>query len=93
MLTYCHNAPLGRRDFYRQLCTTLGLSPSATAVALFHAVSMHVADGGETRQYPVFLLDEAHLLHQDALAHLHILLNYEWNAAPCARSCSWACPS
>ena len=30
--------------------------------------------------HPVFLLDEAHLLHSDMLAHLHILLNYEWDA-------------
>jgi len=27
----------------------------------------------------VFLLDESHLLHQDTLEHLHILLNYEWD--------------
>jgi type II secretory pathway predicted ATPase ExeA len=32
-LTYCHNATLGRRDFYRQLCLALGLAPSATALA------------------------------------------------------------
>ena len=30
--------------------------------------------------HPVFLLDEAHLLHPDMMAHLHILLNYEWDA-------------
>lgn len=82
-LTYCHNATLGRRDFYRQLCTALGLTPSATAAALFHAVSTHVQElGREARQHPVFLLDEAHLLHQDTLAHLHILLNYEWDRRP-----------
>ena len=23
-LTYCHNATLGRRDFYRQLCLAMG---------------------------------------------------------------------
>ena len=82
-LTYCHNATLGRRDFYRQLCTALGLAPSATAAALFHAVSTDVhALGRESRQHPVFLLDEAHLLHQDTLSHLHILLNYEWDRRP-----------
>jgi general secretion pathway protein A len=82
-LTYCHNATLGRRDFYRQLCTALGLAPSATAAALFHAGSADVqALGSESRQHPVFLLDEAHLLHQDTLAHLHILLNYEWDRRP-----------
>lgn len=80
-LTYCHNATLGRRDFYRQLCLALGLSPSATAAAVFYAVAQHVEDlAHERRAHPVFLLDEAHLLHQDTLDHLHILLNYEWDS-------------
>jgi general secretion pathway protein A len=79
-LTYCHNATLGRRDFYRQLCLALGLAPSATAAAVFYAVSSHVEDLGKERVHPVFLLDEAHLLHQDVLDHLHILLNYEWDS-------------
>ena len=75
-LTYCHNATLGRRDFYRQLCLALGLSPSATAAAVFYAVAQHVEDlAHDRRAHPVFLLDEAHLLH-----HLHILLNYEWDS-------------
>jgi type II secretory pathway predicted ATPase ExeA len=79
-LTYCHNATLGRRDFYRQLCVALNLNPKATAAAVFHAVSTHVEELGRDRIYPVFLLDEAHLLHQDTLDHLHILLNYEWDS-------------
>jgi len=78
-LTYCHNATLGRRDFYRQLCLVLGLAPSATAASVFYAVSTHVEDLGKERVHPVLLLDEAHLLHQDTLEHLHILLNYEWD--------------
>lgn len=78
-LTYCHNATLGRRDFYRQLCLALGLSPSATAAAVFYAVSTHIEELGRDRIHPIFLLDEAHLLHQDTLDHLHILLNYEWD--------------
>lgn len=28
----------------------------------------------------MFILDEAHLLHQDTLDHLHILMNYEWDS-------------
>src|SRR5512143_3425161 len=43
-LTYCHNATLGRRDFYRQLCLALGLSPKATAAAVFYAVTGHVQE-------------------------------------------------
>jgi type II secretory pathway predicted ATPase ExeA len=79
-LTYCHNVTLGRRDFYRQLCLAMGLSPSATAAAVFYAVSTHVEDLAHQRVHPVFLLDEAHLLHQDTLNHLHILLNYQWDS-------------
>lgn len=80
-LTYCHNATLGRRDFYRQLCLALGLSPKATAAAVFYAINRHVHDLGTERVHPVFLLDEAHLLRQDVLDHLHILCNYEWDSA------------
>jgi general secretion pathway protein A len=79
-LTYCHNATLGRRDFYRQLCLALGLSPKATAAAVFYSVSTHVQDLGKDRVHPVFLIDEAHLLHPETLGHLHILLNYEWDS-------------
>jgi general secretion pathway protein A len=81
-LSYCHNATLGRRDFYRQLCLVLGLAPSATAAAVFYAVSSHIEDLAHEHLHPIFLLDEAHLLHQDTLDHLHILLNYEWDSKP-----------
>ena len=79
-LTYCHNATLGRRDFYRQLCLALGLSPKATAAAVFYSVTTQVQEMAHSRVHPVFLLDEAHLLHPDVLAHLHILLNYQWDS-------------
>ena len=81
-LTYCHNATLSRRDFYRQLCIALDLSASATAAALFHAVSTHVSELGRDQIHPVIILDEAHLLRQATLEHLHILLNYGWDAKP-----------
>ena len=81
-LTYCHNASLGRRDFYRQLCLALGLSSRASAAGLFHLVSAHVQELGRERVHPVLLLDEAHLLHPDVLAHLHVLANYQWDQKP-----------
>ena len=79
-LTYCHNATLGRRDFYRHDCLALGLAPKATAAAIFYAIHEHVQNLGAERLHPIFLLDEAHLLHQDVLEHLHILANHEWDA-------------
>jgi len=81
-LTYCHNATLGRRDFYRQLSLALGLDSKATAASVFYAVSAHVETLGREQTHPVFLLDEAHLLHQDVLEHLHILANYSWDSRP-----------
>lgn len=79
-LTYCRNATLGRRDFYRYLCHALGLHPTTSAANLFLAVEAHVHEMRRDKVHPVFLLDEAHLLHPDMLAHLHILMNYEWDA-------------
>lgn len=81
-LTYCHNVTLGRRDFYRHVCLALGLSPKATAAAVFYAISSHIAELGRDNVHPVLLIDEAHLLHQDVLDHLHILANYEWDSKP-----------
>ncbi len=79
-LTYCHNVTLGRRDFYRQLCLALGLPRGATAGDVFWAISTHVEQLAQERLLPVLLVDEAHLLHQDTLDHLHILLNYAWDS-------------
>lgn len=79
-LTYCHNATLGRRDFYRQLCVALGVSAKATAASVFYEVTKNVEHLASEQRHPIFLLDEAHLLHQDVLDHLHILCNYEWDS-------------
>lgn len=81
-LTYCYNATLGRRDFYRHVCLALGLSPKATAAAVFYAIHSHVESLGSQSVHPVLLIDEAHLLHPDVLGHLHILANYEWDSKP-----------
>jgi len=81
-LTYCHNATLGRRDFYRQLCVAMNIEAKATAAALFYAVSMRVKSLADEHLHPVLLLDEAHLLNPATLEHLHILMNYEWDSKP-----------
>lgn len=79
-LTYCHNATLGRRDFYRLLSMTLGVHTTSSAANLFSAVTQHVQDLAHQNIHAVFVLDEAHLLHQDMIDHLHILMNYEWDS-------------
>jgi len=80
-LTYVHNVTVGRRDFYRQLCLTLGLPRShSTAADVFNAVANCIHDLAKEHLFPVFLIDEAHLLHQDTLDHLHILSNHDWDS-------------
>ncbi len=64
-LTYCRNATLGRRDFYRYLCHALGLQATATAANLFLAVERHILDLRRDKLHPVLFIDEAHLLHPD----------------------------
>lgn len=81
-LVYCQNTTVGRRDFYRHLCLALGLPKAVTAGDLFLTVSTHIEQLATERVCPVFLVDEAHLLHQDTLDHLHILLNYHWDSKP-----------
>lgn len=81
-LVYCQNTTVGRRDFYRFLCLALGIPRAVTAGDLFLAVSTHIEQLANERVAPVFLVDEAHLLHQDTLDHLHILLNYQWDSKP-----------
>ena len=78
-LTYCHNVTLGRRDFYRQLCRALGISASPDSGSVFRAVTTYVEEQSRDRIHPVFLLDEAQLLQQALLEHLHVLLNYDWD--------------
>jgi len=56
------------------------LSSEAFATLKPEKVAQLVEDLGRDRVHPVFLLDEAHLLHQDMLDHLHILLNYQWDS-------------
>src|SRR5882672_9273090 len=79
-LTYCHNVTLGRRDFYRHVCHALNIPYGATAGDVSHSVSKHVEDLAREHTFPVLLVDEAHLMHQDTLDHLHILLNYAWDS-------------
>jgi type II secretory pathway predicted ATPase ExeA len=79
-LTYCHNASLGRRDFYRQVCMTLDLPLKATVASLFAEITRHVEDIASQRKHAILLIDEAHLLHQEVLDHLHILCNYDWDS-------------
>ncbi len=82
-LVYISNVTVGRRDFYRQLSLALGLEPRGTAAAVFEAVQREIRNGWrEQRVHPVVVIDEAHLLNDATLSHLHILSNFDLDSAP-----------
>jgi general secretion pathway protein A len=89
-LTYGHNATLGRRDLLSPALSRRRAVAGGDRRNLFYALSRHVEDRAAERVHPVFLLDEAHLLHQDTLDHLHILLNYAWDSRA-GRVCASGC--
>lgn len=81
--TYVAHVTLGRRDFTRQVCVAMGVAPKGTPAALFEAVQRDVAQqAGDNRVHSVLVLDEAHLMPDTTLAHLHVLANFAWDSRP-----------
>ena len=82
-VTYIYNSTGNLRDFYRQLATSIGLEPRATAEAVFRMVSTQIEETSSTQKiHPVLVIDEAHLLPLGVLGHLHILLNFQRDSRP-----------
>jgi type II secretory pathway predicted ATPase ExeA len=82
-LHYVAHVTLGPRDFYRQLCYALGLAPKATPAAMFEAMQREFAQAAsENRLHVVLVIDEAQLLPDATLGHLHLLCNFEWDSEP-----------
>jgi len=82
-LVYVSHVTLGPRDFYRQVCVALDLSPKGTPAGLFEAIQRNIqALHTEHRVQPVLILDEAHLMPDRTFAHLHVLANFDWDSRP-----------
>jgi len=82
-VVYIANVTLGRRDFYRQLSYSLGLQPHGTIAAVFESVQKEVRGSwAEHRVHPVLIIDEAHLMPDATLSHLHVLTNFEMDSQP-----------
>ncbi len=82
-LTYVAHVTLAPRDFYRQLCYALTLEPKATPAAMFEAIQREcVNTASEHRAHAVVVLDEAHLMPDATLGHLHLLANFQRDSEP-----------
>lgn len=82
-VVYAPALTVGRRDFYRQLSLALGLEPRGTMAAVFEAIQRELRGSWtERRIHPVLLLDEAHLIPDTTLSHLHVLATYDMDRQP-----------
>lgn len=82
-LVYVSNVTLGKRDFYRQVSHALGIDAKFMPAAMFEAIQRNLHQlTAEHRQHPVLVLDEAQLIPNDTLAHLHVLANFDWDSQP-----------
>ena len=82
-IDYIVHVTLQPRDFYRQLCFALGVETKATPAAMFEAIQREYAVAAtEQRQHAVVVLDEAHLMPDTTLGHLHLLANFTWDREP-----------
>lgn len=82
-LSYVAHVTLAPRDFYRQLCYALGIEPKATPASMFESIQREcVNSASEHRAHAVVVLDEAHLMPDSTLGHLHLLANFRRDSEP-----------
>ncbi|MBM4319265.1 MAG: general secretion pathway protein GspA [Deltaproteobacteria bacterium] len=80
---YVVHVTLAPRDFYRQLCYAMSIEPKATPAAMFEAIQREcIACAAEHRAHAVLILDEAHLMPDSTLSHLHLLANFRRDSEP-----------
>jgi len=80
---YVVHVTLAPRDFYRQLCYAMSIEPKATPAAMFEAIQRRcILSSSEHRVHAVVVLDEAHLMPDSTLGHLHLLANFCWDREP-----------
>jgi len=82
-VNYIVHVTLGPRDFYRQLCYALAIESKSSPAAMFEAIQREcITNTTEHRVHAVIVLDEAHLMPDNTLAHLHLLTNFTWDSQP-----------
>lgn len=80
--TYVAHVALGRRDFYKQICLSLGIECKLMPATLYAAIQQNFVNIARERIHPVLVLDEAHLIPDSSLSTLHVLANFSWDADP-----------
>lgn len=81
-LSYVAHVALAKRDFYKQICNSLGIEAKLLPASMYAAIQKDLASIAEQRVHPVLILDEAHLMPDSSLGTLHMLANFEWDKEP-----------
>lgn len=77
VLYLCHTS-VGIHEFYTHLLHALGLEAGHRRAAMFRAIKLRILHlAKESRIHPLLLIDEAHLLSNDILRELRLLMNFE----------------
>ena len=67
-------------EFLRQLSLQLGAPPVSNSISrMLHSIHEMLANAVAKKQRPVIIIDEAHLMRLELLAHLHALLQLPYD--------------
>lgn len=78
---YVHVTGLSKRDFCREVATSLGLRPAGHFASLVRQIQTHQQTLLDDRALrPVLIIDEAHDLRLEVLAVLRVLTNFEMDS-------------
>jgi len=73
----CHTS-ISLTEFYSHLSTVLGLEPTGRRAAMFRNIQNRILTLNKTnRTHPILIIDEAHMLRNEILAEIRLLLNFE----------------
>lgn len=73
----CHTS-ISLTEFYSHLSTVFGLEPAGRRAAMFRNLQTRIIALNKTnRMHPVLIIDEAHLLRNEILAEIRLLMNFE----------------
>lgn len=70
-------------EIIRYICIALGFECKTNSIAvLLKTFKNLIIEISQTRQRPVLVIDEAHLMRLDVFTHLHILTQFEMDSRP-----------
>jgi len=78
---YLSHSSIGIVEFYTHLCSLFGLEPCYRRASMFRELQQHILTMATVSHlHPLLLIDEAHLLSNDILAEIRLLMNFHFDS-------------